>query len=83
VVYLKDSCSVITLTMPNIFVPNYNGMNDYMRQIEMKWATAERIVNNIKYYSLHRLRVMSHVKQGRLPMRDARSPNGPQLVICC
>ena len=79
VVYLKDSCSIITLTMPNIFTPNYNNINDYMRPIEMEWATPEMIMNNIKYiryYVYDRWGVMVHASEGRLPKWDGRSPSG-------
>ncbi|MFT6717340.1 MAG: hypothetical protein ACJA0Q_001993, partial [Saprospiraceae bacterium] len=78
-VLLGDSCSLITLTMPNIFTPNYNNINDDMRPIEMEWASPQMMMDNILYirfYVYDRWGIMVHASEGKLPLWDGRTPSG-------
>jgi gliding motility-associated-like protein len=78
-VVLTTFCTPITFTMPNIFTPNTNGINDYMRPLEMEWADKDFMVANIldiRFYVYNRWGVMVHATEGILPKWDGRSPNG-------
>jgi len=78
-IVLSDFCTTITFTMPNIFTPNNNGINDYMIPIEMEWADKDFMFANIQYirFSVYnRWGVMVHANEGVLPRWDGRAPNG-------
>ena len=78
-VFLKDSCSAIKLTMPNIFTPNTNGVNDYFRPLELEWADIDFIVANIQYIRFQvydRWGILMHTSEGVLPRWDGKSLKG-------
>jgi gliding motility-associated-like protein len=78
-VVLAGFCTPITLTMPNIFTPNGNGTNDYMRPLEMEWADKDFMVANIlniRFYVYDRWGIMVHATEGVLPKWDGHAANG-------
>jgi len=79
-VSLRDSCSVITITMPNIFTPNYNSVNNYMRPLEMEEEPDPQMImrnlGHIRFSACNRWGVLVYVIEGRLPKWDGRGPNG-------
>jgi len=78
-VILTDYCPSITLTMPNIFTPTGDGINDYMIPIEMEWADKDFMMANILNINFHvynRWGLMIHSSEGVLPRWNGRSVNG-------
>ena len=67
------------MTLPNIFTPNGDGINDNMVPIETLNADMDYIVSNIEYINIqiyNRWGLLIHVTDGYIPHWDGRTMNG-------
>ncbi len=79
----KDSCSVITIRMPNVFTPGTGGVNDYFRPIQIETEDKDFIFANLQYIRFQvfdRWGLLMHTSEGVLPRWDGRTAEGKHCL---
>ena len=74
-----DTCSIITITMPNVFTPGTGGINDYFRPIQIETEDKDFIFVNLQYIRFQvfdRWGLLMHTSEGVIPRWDGGSTDG-------
>lgn len=78
-VNINEYCRPIKLTLPNIFTPNGDDVNDNFVPIETLDEDINYIISNIKYINIeiyNRWGLLIHVTKGYIPYWDGRTMSG-------